>query len=128
MKRREFITLVGGAAAWPLASRAQQAEHMRRVGVLMAFGEGDPVGEARVAAFREGLQELGWVEGRNIRIDTRWATADLASTERLAMELVASQPDLILSNSTPTTAALVKQTRTIPSFSRSFLIRWAAGL
>ena len=116
MRRREFITLLGGATAttWPLAVRAQQDGAMRRIGVLMAFGEGDPVGEARVAAFREGLQELGWVEGRNIRIDTRWATADLASTERLAMELVALQPDLILSNSTPTTAALLKQTRTIP--------------
>jgi putative ABC transport system substrate-binding protein len=114
MRRREFITLLGGAAAWPLVARAQQDGAMRRVGVLMAFGEGDPGGQARVAAFREGLQELGWAEARNVRIDTRWATADVALIERLAKELVALQPDLILSNSTPTTAALLQQTRTIP--------------
>jgi putative tryptophan/tyrosine transport system substrate-binding protein len=112
--RRQFVALLGGAAAWPLASRAQQPERMRRIGVLMAFGEGDPGGQARVQAFREGLQELGWAEVRNIRIDTRWATADVALIERLAKELVALQPDLILSNSTPTTAALLQQTRTIP--------------
>jgi putative ABC transport system substrate-binding protein len=112
--RRHFILLLGGSAAWPLAARAQQDGPMRRIGILMAFGEGDAGGQARVAAFREGLQKLGWAEGRNIRIDTRWATADVASIERLAKELVASQPDLILSNSTPTTAALLKQTRTIP--------------
>ena len=75
-KRREFITLLGGAAAWPLAARAQQGERMRRIGVLMAYAESDPEGQACVAAFREGLQKLGWAEGRNIRIDTRWATPD----------------------------------------------------
>jgi putative ABC transport system substrate-binding protein len=113
--RRELVTLLGGAAAtWPLAARAQQAERMRRIGVLMTFGEGDAGGQARVAAFRDGLQKLGWEEGRNIRVDTRWATADVASIERLAKELVALQPDLILSNNTPTTAALLQQTRTIP--------------
>src|SRR6266540_267631 len=76
MKRREFITLLGGAAAaWPLASRAQQQpERMRRIGVLMAYAESDPEGQAQVAAFREELQKLGWAEGRNIRIDSRWAT------------------------------------------------------
>jgi putative ABC transport system substrate-binding protein len=114
MRRREFITLLGGAAAWPVAARAQQPARMRRIGVLMTFGEGDPGGQARVAAFREGLRKLGWEEGRNIRVDTRWATADVASIERLAKELVALQPDLILSNNTPTTAALLQQTRTIP--------------
>ena len=112
--RREFMALLGGATAWPLVATAQQDGAMRRVAVLMAFGEGDPGGQARVAAFREGLQELGWAEARNIRIDTRWATADVALIERLAKELVALQPDLILSNSTPTTAALLQQTRTIP--------------
>ena len=113
--RRQFITLLGGAAAaWPLAARAQQPGGIRRIGVLMAFAEGDPGGQARVAAFREGLQKLGWAEGRNVRIDTRWATADVASIQRSAKELVALQPDLILSNSTPTTAALLQQTRTIP--------------
>ena len=115
MRRREFIrVIVGAAAVWPPAAHAQQPGGMQRIGVLMAFAEGDPGGHARVAAFLDGLQKLGWVEGRNIRIDTRWATADVASIERLAKELIASQPDLILSNSTPTTAALLKQTRTIP--------------
>jgi putative ABC transport system substrate-binding protein len=116
LKRREFISLLSGAvAAWPLAARAQQPERMRRIGVLMGFAESDPGGQARVAAFREGLQKLGWTEGRNIRIDTRWATPDdVESMQRLAKELVALQPDLTLSSSTPTTAALLQQTRTIP--------------
>jgi putative ABC transport system substrate-binding protein len=114
LRRREFTALLGGAAAWPLAARAQEPGGMRRIGVLMAFADGDPAGQARVAAFREGLLKLGWAEGRNIRIETRWATADVASIQRSAKELVATQPDLILSNSTPTTAALLQQTRTIP--------------
>ena len=115
MKRREFITLLGGAAAaWPLAARAQQPERMRRIGVLMGYAESDPEAQACVAAFREGLQKLGWTEGRNIRIDTRWATLDAESMQRFAKELVALQPDLILSQTTPTTAALLQQTRTIP--------------
>ena len=114
MKRRAFITLLGGVAAWPLAARAQQAERMRLIGALMAYAESDPEGQAWVAAFREALQKLGWAEGRNIRIDTRWATPDVEAMQRLAKELVALQPDLILSQSTPTTAALLQQTRTIP--------------
>ena len=116
MNRRGFTLLVGGVAAgWPLAARAQQPDRMRRIGVLEAFAESDREGQDRAAAFREGLQKLGWAEGRNIRIDTRWARpGDAESTERFAKELVALQPDLILSYSTPTTAALVKQTRTIP--------------
>ena len=115
MKRREFITLLGGAAVgWPLAGGAQQGDRMRRIGVLMAFAESDPQAEARVAAFRKGLQKLGWAEGRNIRIDIRWATSDAALMQRFAKELVALQPDLILSHNTPTTAALLQQTRTIP--------------
>ena len=114
MKRREFITLIGGAAAtWPLAARAQQTERMRQLGVLMAHAENDPEGQANVAAFREGLQKLGWMEGRNLRIDTRWAAANVESIQRFAKELVALQPDLILSANTPTTAALLQQTRTI---------------
>jgi ABC-type uncharacterized transport system substrate-binding protein len=113
MRRREFVSLLGGAAAWPLAARAQQA--VRRIGVLMAFAGSDPEGQAFVAAFREGLQQLGWAEGRNIRIDTRWATpGDAESMQRFAKELVALQPELVLSSSTPTTAALLQQTRTIP--------------
>jgi putative tryptophan/tyrosine transport system substrate-binding protein len=115
MQRREFITLLGGALAWPLAARAQQPERVRRIGVLMGWGESDREARTTVAAFREGLQKLGWTEGHNIRIDTRWATpADAEAMQRFAKELVALQPDLILSNNTPTTAALLQQTRTIP--------------
>ena len=114
MKRREFITLLGAPLAWPLAARAQQGERVRRIGVLTAYSESDPEAQARVGAFREGLQKLGWAEGRNIRIDARWATSDAALMQRFAEELVALQPELILSSSRPTTAALLHQTRTIP--------------
>ncbi|MBR1192378.1 ABC transporter substrate-binding protein [Bradyrhizobium sp. AUGA SZCCT0160] len=113
MRRRDFIALAGGAAAgWPLTARAQQP--MRRIGVLMGYAENDREGQAFVAAFREGLQKLGWAEGRNIRIDTRWAAADVKTMQRFAKELVALQPDLILTQNTPTTAAMLQQTRTIP--------------
>jgi putative ABC transport system substrate-binding protein len=120
MKRREFIRILSGAAAapsllWPLAARAQQAGGMRRIGVLMALAESDLKGQAFVAAFREGLQKLGWAEGRNIRVDIRRATGgDAELGQRFAKELVALQPDLILSQSTANTAALLQQTRTIP--------------
>src|SRR5215467_10641010 len=115
LKRRKFIALLGGAAAWPLTVRAQQPERMRRIGVLMGYPQNDLEGTAFFAAFREGLEKLGWVEDRNIRFDIRWATADDAEARRrFAKELVALQPDLILSNNTPTTAALLEQTRTIP--------------
>jgi putative tryptophan/tyrosine transport system substrate-binding protein len=116
VKRREFITLIGGAAAaWPLGARAQQSERMRRIGVLMgAFAESDREGQTFVAAFREGLQKSGWTEGRNIRIDARWVAGETEGMQRLAKELVALQPDLIVSANTPTTAALLQQTRTIP--------------
>jgi putative tryptophan/tyrosine transport system substrate-binding protein len=114
--RRKFLATLGGAAAaWPLVARAQQAERARRIGVLMAIAENDREGQDRVAAFREGLQKLGWVEGRNVRIDMRWATpGDVESIQRFAKELVALQPDLILSHSTPNTVALLQQTNTIP--------------
>jgi putative ABC transport system substrate-binding protein len=114
MRRREFITLLGSAATWPLAARAQQPERMRRIGVLMAVAENDAQYQANLAVFREGLQQVGWTEGRNIRIDVRWAALDMEAMQRLAKDLVALQPDLILSNNTPTTAALLQQTRTIP--------------
>jgi putative ABC transport system substrate-binding protein len=114
MRRRTFISLVGGAATWPLAARAQQPERMRRIGMLMGYAENDSEAQAWIAAFREGLQKLGWTEGRNIRVDTRWASADAEAMQRFAQELVALQPDLILSATTPAVAALLQQTRTIP--------------
>src|SRR6266481_124371 len=116
MRRRDFAILLGSAAvAWPLAGRAQRPEPMRRIGVLMGYAESDSQAQANIAAFRDGLQKLGWTEGRNTRIDTRWATpTDAESMQRFAKELVALQPDLILSSTTPTTAALLQQTRAIP--------------
>ena len=114
MRRRDFITLVGGTAAWPLAARAQQSGTMRHVGVLMAYAESDPQAQTWVTAFREELQRLGWVEGRTILIDIRWAGANVESIERSAKEVVALKPELVLSSSTPTTAALLQETRTLP--------------
>jgi putative ABC transport system substrate-binding protein len=116
MRRRDFIKVVAGSAiTWPLAARAQQSERMRRIGVLMGYPENDLEGPVFFAAFREGLQKLGWMEGRNIQLDTRWVSPDDAEArQRFAKELVALQPDLILSSVTPTTAALLQHTRTIP--------------
>jgi hypothetical protein len=97
MRRRQFITLIGGAAAaWPLAARAQQRERMRRIGVLMTLSADDPEGLARVTAFAQGLQELGWRDGRDVRIDFRWAAADAASFHRHAQELLTLGPDVTL--------------------------------
>jgi putative ABC transport system substrate-binding protein len=117
LKRREFITLLGGvAAAWPLGAHAQQQpERMRRIGVLMAHPAGDQGFQAYVAAFREELQKLGWMEGRNIRIDSRWGAPDDSDARQQSVkELIALQPDLIFTHTTPSTAALQQQTRTIP--------------
>ena len=115
MRRRDFITLLGGAAAtWPLAARAQQAERMRRVGLLMGYPEGDAEGQANLAAFRRGLQELGWTEGRNIRIDVRWGAADPDKARTLAKELVGMAPDVIVPNTNLMMAILQPETRTIP--------------
>ena len=113
MRRREFITLLGGAAAaWPLAARAEQSQRIRRVGVLMSFSPSDPEGQLRVAAFEQGLRELGWVEGSNLRIEYRWAdNASLLPSH--AADLVRLAPDVILTNSTPVTAALKEHTRKI---------------
>src|SRR5262249_8892423 len=97
MKRREFITLLGGAAAaWPLAARAQQPEKIRRIGVLTPFAADDPEGQARLTAFMQGLQQLGWTDGRNLRIDIRWGAGDAERIRRNAAELVALAPDVIL--------------------------------
>jgi putative tryptophan/tyrosine transport system substrate-binding protein len=115
MRRRDFITLVGGAAStWPFCARAQP-DRVRRIGMLMAHAETDPEFLAYVAAFRDGLQKLGWSEGRNIRIDARWGALDDAeSRKRSAQELVALQPDVILAQNTPPTASMLQQTRSIP--------------
>ena len=114
MQRRQFIALLGGATTWPLAARAQQPERMRRIGVLMGYAESDRQGQANVAAFRMGLQKLGWTEGRNVAIEYRWAAAEADLVQQFAKELVALQPDLILTQNTPITAAVLQQTRTIP--------------
>ena len=114
MRRREFITLLGGAAAaWPLAARAQQPERMRRIGVLMPRSADDSDGQARLAAFQQGLQELGWNDGRNVRIDTRWGADDVDRERRYATELVALAPDVILA-AAPERAALQRISRTLP--------------
>jgi putative tryptophan/tyrosine transport system substrate-binding protein len=114
MRRREFLSVLGGAAgAWPLAAGAQQPERMRQIGVLMGLAEDDPETKARLAGFRQGLEKRGWTEGRNVRIDYRYATAG-AQAQVLAKELVALQPDVIFTHSTPTVAALLRESRTIP--------------
>ena len=115
MKRRDFISLLGGAAAaWPIAARSQQPDTARRIAILMAADESSAEYQGFYAAFREGLQNLGWTEGRNITVDIRWGGFNAESTQRLAKELVALKPELIVSTTTPTTAALAQQTRTIP--------------
>ena len=115
MRRREFIILLGGAAvAWPLAARAQQADRMRRVGVLVSRIADDPEEQARLAAFVQGLQELGWTEGRNVRIDYRWAAGDADRSRTYAAELVALAPDVIVAAGSQSVAALEQTTRTVP--------------
>src|SRR6202045_2535485 len=115
MKRREVITLLGGAAAWPLSARAQQSERMRRVGVLVAATADDPEYQSRMGAFQQGLALLGWIEGRNVRIDTRWATTNAEEVRKQAVELAALAPDVILAASgTTTVAPLLQATRTVP--------------
>jgi putative ABC transport system substrate-binding protein len=113
--RREFITLLGGAAAsWPLAARAQQAERMRRVGVLMNVAADDPLSTLRVSAFAQAMQELGWTVGRNLRIDYRWGQADPDRLRKYAAELVTLAPEVIVSNANPATTALQQATRSVP--------------
>jgi len=114
MNRREFIAGLGSTAAWPLALRAQPAERVRRIGVLMSLDENDPEIKLRYSAFTQALADLGWTEGRNVRIDLRWAGADINRIRALAQELVGLQPDIILATSTPATVALQRETRTIP--------------
>ena len=114
MKRREFIGLLGGAAAWPLIARAQQSESMRRVGVLMSVAADDPEGKARFAAFERGLQELGWVNGRNVRIETRWSGGKVDDARKYAAELIALTPDVILASGGTIVGPLLQLTRTVP--------------
>jgi putative ABC transport system substrate-binding protein len=114
MKRREFVTLLSGAAVWPLAARAQQGERMRRIGVLMGFDENDPDVTKWLSGLMRELAGLGWTIGRRLRIDTRWAAANMDRMQAAAKELVGLQPDVLLSASTPATAALAHETKTIP--------------
>jgi putative ABC transport system substrate-binding protein len=127
LKRREFITLLGGAAvAWPIAARAQLGERIRRIGVLMYLAADDPEGQARLAAFEQALRQLGWSDGRNLRIDTRWATAD--DIRRHAAELAALAPDVLVAGTgTATVAPLLQATRTVPIVFVSVIDPVAAG-
>jgi putative ABC transport system substrate-binding protein len=113
-KRRELIILLGGAAAWPVAARAQQPDRVRRVGVLMGISD-DPEGRARLAVFRQALQALGWIEGRNVQFIYRWSAGDVANARQFAKELLELRSDVILANSTPVAAAIRDTTRTTPT-------------
>jgi len=115
LRRREFITLLGGAAAWPFAARAQQGQRMRRIGVLMHLAADDPEGQRRVAVFLQGLQEVGWAVGRNVDIDMRWAAGEADLFRRYSMEIIALTPDVILASATPSVLAVQQATRTVPT-------------
>ena len=126
MRRREFITLVGGAAAWPLTAQTQQVERPRRIGVLMSTAESDRNAPARIGSFLRGLEQLGWIEGHNIRLDLRWAAGDLdLSSRRYAAELVALAPDVLLATAGPTVAALQAETALCRSYLHTLSIRSA---
>ncbi len=114
MNRRELVTLVGGAVAWPMAARAQQTERVRRIGVLMNLAADDPASQTRNAGFLQGLQQLGWTDGRNVRIDYRWAAGEAERFRRHAAELVALAPDVILASASPSVAALQQASTTVP--------------
>src|ERR1035437_7540049 len=115
MQRREFIALIGGAAvAWPLAARAQQPDRMRRIGLLMGYPEGDPQARANVAAIREGLPSLGWIEGRHIRLEVRWAGGDADKARGFAKGLIGMKLDVIVPSTNQVTAILLQETREIP--------------
>jgi putative tryptophan/tyrosine transport system substrate-binding protein len=109
MKRREFIAGLGGAATWPLAARAQQGDRVRRIGVLMSFDENDPVAKTWISAFAQALADLGWTDGRNVRMDPRWGGGDINRIRALARQLVGLQPDIILATSTPVTVAIQRE-------------------
>jgi putative ABC transport system substrate-binding protein len=126
--RRDFITLLGGAAAWPLAVRAQQGDRMRRIGVLMSFDENDSVAKTQVSAFTQALASLGWTDGRNLRVELRWFGDDINRIRAFAQELVGLRPDIIVANATPATAALQQETRTIPIVFASVAEPVASGI
>jgi putative ABC transport system substrate-binding protein len=129
LRRRQFITLLGGAAvAWPLAAGAQQGDRVRRIGVLMPGDENDPVYKPRVSAFIQALADLGWTDGRNMRLDLRWAGPEINRIGPLAQELVGLQPDVILTNATPATVAVQRETRTIPIVFASVADPVASGI
>ena len=113
MRRREFITLLCGAAVWPLAARAQQAERVRRIGVLLPSAADDPVYQARVGAFLQELSLLGWAIGRNVRIDTRWAAGNADQIRRYAAELAALAPDVILAFGSSTVGPMMQASRSV---------------
>src|SRR3974390_1625128 len=114
MRRREFIKVIAGSAAWPLAARAQQAQRMRRIGVVMALAANDLEAQAFVAAFLQGLQELGWSVGHNVIVDIRWSAGNNADARKYATELVALAPDVILANGSAAVSPLFQETRTVP--------------
>src|ERR1700726_2829186 len=114
MRRREFIVVVGGVAAWPLVAGAQQPDRVRRIGVLTGTAADDPEAQARHAAFLQGLQQLGWTDGRNVRIDARWTAGNAANTRKYAAELVALAPDVILVGGGASIGALLQVTRSVP--------------
>ena len=128
MNRREFITLLGGAAAWPLAATAQQADRVRRIGVLMGGDENDPVRRTSISAFVQALAGLGWTDGRNLRMDLRSAGDDINRFRALAQELVRLQPDVILTVTEDVTAAVQRETRTIPIVFASLSDPVASGI
>src|SRR5215831_1950529 len=115
MRRRDFITVLGGAVSWPLAARAQPPKRMARIGVLMPFGADDPEVLARVTVFAQGLQELGWSIGRNVQVDYRWSAGDPKRMRSFAAELIALSPDVILANGSPAMEALQQASSTMPT-------------
>jgi putative tryptophan/tyrosine transport system substrate-binding protein len=130
LKRRKFLTVLGSAAAaWPLAARAQQqGDRVRRIGVLMSFDENDPAMKLRVSAFTQALADLGWTDGRNVRMDLRWGRGDINRIRALAQELVGLKPDIILTGATPATLAIQRETRTIPIIFASVSDPVASGI
>src|SRR5262249_27499638 len=114
MRRREFITLISGAAAWPLVARGQQTGRMRRIGVLMGLAANDPVSQSELAAFLKGLQQSGWTDGNNVRIDTRWGAGSVDNFRKYTAELLALAPDVIMASGSPAVGQLLQATHVVP--------------